>query len=263
IEVAWACARAGPAEPHVYRESPSRPSPPVVRRAIRRTDMDYSPMGVPAGLEYLAQIDQVLIHQKIELLETLIGFETNNQYEVKNSMGQKIFDAKEQTDCCTRNCCGPLRCFDIKITDHNGQEVVRLARPLRCSSCCCPCCLQEFSVLGASKETLLKVEGPLCAISCCGDVDFEVKSKDDRVIGRITKQWSGLVKEAFTDSDNFGIQFPMDLDVKVKAVLLGACFLIVSVGLLPRTSLIHRVRASVSLFFYPSSAGFHVLRANR
>uniref|UniRef100_A0AAY4EFF2 Phospholipid scramblase n=2 Tax=Denticeps clupeoides TaxID=299321 RepID=A0AAY4EFF2_9TELE len=213
-------------------------------------DMDYSPMGVPAGLEYLAQIDQVLIHQKIELLETLIGFETNNQYEVKNSMGQKIFDAKEQTDCCTRNCCGPLRCFDIKITDHNGQEVVRLARPLRCSSCCCPCCLQElevqsppgttigyvcqnwhpflpkFSVLGASKETLLKVEGPLCAISCCGDVDFEVKSKDDRVIGRITKQWSGLVKEAFTDSDNFGIQFPMDLDVKVKAVLLGACFLI-------------------------------------
>ncbi|XP_028839637.1 phospholipid scramblase 1 isoform X1 [Denticeps clupeoides] len=196
------------------------------------------------------QIDQVLIHQKIELLETLIGFETNNQYEVKNSMGQKIFDAKEQTDCCTRNCCGPLRCFDIKITDHNGQEVVRLARPLRCSSCCCPCCLQElevqsppgttigyvcqnwhpflpkFSVLGASKETLLKVEGPLCAISCCGDVDFEVKSKDDRVIGRITKQWSGLVKEAFTDSDNFGIQFPMDLDVKVKAVLLGACFLI-------------------------------------
>lgn len=45
-------------------------------------------------------------------------------------------------------------------------------------------------------------------------------------VGRISKQWTGLVKEAFTDADNFGITFPMDLDVKMKAVVLGACFLI-------------------------------------
>ena len=58
----------------------------------------------------------------------------------------------------------------------------------------------------------------------------------------ITKQWSGFGKEAFTDADNFGISFPLDLDVKVlnrylmllkldvfvqvKATLLGALFLI-------------------------------------
>lgn len=47
-------------------------------------------------------------------------------------------------------------------------------------------------------------------------------------IGKISKQWSGLLREAFTDTDNFGIQFPMDLDVKMKAVMIGACFLIVS-----------------------------------
>lgn len=56
----------------------------------------------------------------------------------------------------------------------------------------------------------------------------QLKGKDDQVIGRISKQWSGLLKEVFTDTDNFGIQFPMDLDVKMKAVLMGACFLIVS-----------------------------------
>ena len=32
--------------------------------------------------------------------------------------------------------------------------------------------------------------------------------------------------QAFTDADNFGISFPMDLDVRVKATLLGALFLI-------------------------------------
>lgn len=46
-------------------------------------------------------------------------------------------------------------------------------------------------------------------------------------IGKISKQWTGLLREAFTDSDNFGIQFPMDLDVRMKAVMIGACFLIV------------------------------------
>ncbi|XP_060951776.1 phospholipid scramblase 2-like [Limanda limanda] len=210
-----------------------------------------SPVGVPPGLEYLAQIDQILIHQKVELLEAFIGFETNNQYEIKNSLGQKIYKAKEKNDCCTRNCCGSLRSFDMKIKDTMDQEVIRLVRPFRCVSCWCPCCLQEmevqappgttigyvkqlwhpflprFSIQGANKESLLVLEGPCFACNCCGDVNFELKGKDGgKPIGRISKQWSGLLKEVFTDTDNFGIQFPLDLDVKMKAVLMGACFLI-------------------------------------
>lgn len=47
-------------------------------------------------------------------------------------------------------------------------------------------------------------------------------------VGLIAKQWSGFTREAFTNDDNFGITFPMDLDVRIKAVVIGACFLIVS-----------------------------------
>lgn len=62
---------------------------------------------------------------------------------------------------------------------------------------------------------------------------MQLKSLDEgSVVGKISKQWSGFVREAFTDADNFGIQFPLDLDVKMKAVMLGACFLIVSLFLL-------------------------------
>lgn len=62
----------------------------------------------------------------------------------------------------------------------------------------------------------------------------QVKTTDEsRGVGRISKQWGGLLQEALTDVDTFGVQFPLDLDVKVKATLLGACFLIVSVGLCP------------------------------
>jgi len=45
-------------------------------------------------------------------------------------------------------------------------------------------------------------------------------------VGKISKQWSGFLREGFTDADTFGINFPVDLDVRMKAVLLGATFLI-------------------------------------
>lgn len=48
-------------------------------------------------------------------------------------------------------------------------------------------------------------------------------------IGKISKYWSGFVNNVFTNTANFGIQVPVDLDVRIKAVLIGACFLIVSV----------------------------------
>lgn len=48
-------------------------------------------------------------------------------------------------------------------------------------------------------------------------------------VGRIIKQRSGFIKKCFTDATNYCIQFPLDMDVKMKTVLMGACFLIVSI----------------------------------
>ncbi|XP_067008373.1 phospholipid scramblase 1 isoform X2 [Anabrus simplex] len=206
---------------------------------------------VPPGLEYLCMIDQLLVHQKVELLEAFTGFETANKFTVKNSMGQKVYYAVEDSDCLTRNCCGPLRPFDMKILDNFKNEVIHLNRPLACDSCWFPCCLQsmevsappgtlvgsieqewsiltpQFKVKNAAGDTVLRIEGPFCTFTICGDVEFKVMSKDGSTqVGKISKQWAGLLREAFTDADYFGITFPMDLDVKMKAVMLGACFLI-------------------------------------
>lgn len=205
----------------------------------------------PPGLEYLAMVDQLLIKQKVEILEAFTGFESANKYKVLNSLGQDVFSAKEDTDCCTRQCCGPSRPFEMNILDNQQQEVLHLVRPLRCQSCCFPCCLQElevhsppgtiigtveqewsifypkFLIKDESGEPILKIEGPFCGCECCSDVDFVLSSvANGEELGKISKQWSGLGKEVFTDADNFGISFPLDLDVKVKATLLGATFLI-------------------------------------
>ncbi|XP_035676334.1 phospholipid scramblase 1-like isoform X3 [Branchiostoma floridae] len=210
-----------------------------------------APPGCPPGLEYMTQIDQLLVKQQVELLEAFTGFETNNKYKIMNSQGQQVYFAAEDNDCCSRQCCGNIRSFEMKIMDNSQNEVIHLSRPLRCMHCMWACCLQElevqsppgttvgwvkqtwhpflpkFVVQNAAGETVLTIEGPCLNCSFCGDVEFDVMSADETSkVGKISKQWSGLAKEMFTDADNFGIQFPMDLDVKVKASLLGAIFLI-------------------------------------
>jgi len=205
----------------------------------------------PPGLEYLAMVDQLIIKQQMEIMEAFTGFETANKYKVMNSLGQDVFYAKEDTDCCTRQCCGPGRPFEMNILNNQMQEVLHLVRPLRCQACCFPCCLQELEVhsppgtiIGTVEQEwsifypkfvikddrgqpILRISGPFCGCECCSDVDFILTSvATEQEVGKISKQWSGLGKEVFTDADNFGINFPLDLDVKVKATLLGATFLL-------------------------------------
>lgn len=59
-------------------------------------------------------------------------------------------------------------------------------------------------------------------------LSFQVKSLDGvSNIGSIIRKWNGLLS-AMADADHFDIHFPLDLDVKMKAMIFGACFLIVS-----------------------------------
>lgn len=46
--------------------------------------------GCPLGLEYLSQIDNLLVKQKVELLEAMTDIETKNQYVIKNAFGQDV-----------------------------------------------------------------------------------------------------------------------------------------------------------------------------
>ncbi|XP_063728262.1 phospholipid scramblase 1-like [Symsagittifera roscoffensis] len=213
--------------------------------------------GCPPGLEYLTQVDQILIHQVVELLEAFTGWETKNRYVLKNTLGQQVYYAMEDSDLCMRQCCGPTRGFIIHITDNLGQEVIKVQRDFKCCAgfswlAGCACCAYEvsvesppgqligyvrqecspwapkFSIRDADGQKVLSVDGPCCVCQgawCC-EQEFQVKTSDGEVIGKIAKQFSGLIKEYFTDADNFGVQFPLDLDVKMKAIMIGAVFLI-------------------------------------
>uniref|UniRef100_A0A670IMZ2 Phospholipid scramblase n=1 Tax=Podarcis muralis TaxID=64176 RepID=A0A670IMZ2_PODMU len=202
-------------------------------------------------LDLSSTLDQIIIHQQVELLQVILGTETCSKYEIKNHLGQRVYFAVEENGCFDRNFCSSLRSFTIRITDNTGQEVITVNRPLRCNSCCFPCYLQKlevqsppgttvgyvvqkwdpllpkFTIRNESNEDVLKIIGPCATCGCFGDVDFEVKSLNGMsTIGKISKYWSGFVNNIFTNTANFGIQVPVDLDVKIKAVMIGACFLL-------------------------------------
>lgn len=215
--------------------------------------------GVPPGLEYLTSIDQLLIHQQVELLEVFTGWEFCNKYQIKNTMGQQVFFAAEESDTCMRQCCGSARGFIVHITDNFGQEVIRVTREFKCCAGCCWCAdsdicgyelrveapvgnvcgyvrqLQSgwsprYALRDATGEDVLYVEGPCCVVNgicCTWDQEFKVLTRDRaNQVGVVSKQWSGLVREYFTDATNFNASFPIDLDVRMKAVVLSAAFLI-------------------------------------
>ncbi|XP_062836450.1 phospholipid scramblase 1-like [Anolis carolinensis] len=205
----------------------------------------------PPGLEYLSQLDFLLVHQRIEIVEIITGLETCNRYEIKNNTDQRLYYALEENNFCTLFWCGAARPFTIRILNNLGHEIIQLKRPLRCSMCCYPCCLQKlevqappgtpigyviqnwdpclpkFTLQNEAHVDILKIVGPCILCSCGQDIPFSLMSLDEKFnVGRITKLWGGFLKEILTDADNIGIEFPLDLDIKMKAITLGAAFLI-------------------------------------
>ena len=77
-----------------------------------------------------------------------------------------------------------------------------------------------YSVLDRLGTELFQLFGPILQ-----PWTFNI-TRGNHEIGKIVKRWSGLLKEVFTDADNFGVVLPQDLDISHKALVLGAVFLI-------------------------------------
>jgi len=211
--------------------------------------------GFIPGLEPLLPLDQIFMKQGIDILEVVIGFEQANHYTFFAPNGQMVYVADEESDCLMRQCFKNGRPFKLHIRDPNGNGII-LDRPCaclltsmdvfaiatgqllgkiqqECVCCCCCCCVffwcpgARFNVLDELGNVIFVVKAPCITMACFGNVTFDVVLPSDMntPIGKITKVWAGIGQEMFTQADNFGIAFPGDLSVKMKAVLLGACVL--------------------------------------
>ena len=139
------------------------------------------------------------------------------------------------SDCCSRQCLGPIRPLKLHVTDNIGREVLTMDRPCRFDTVWCPfllpinyCWLQKMEIFHTGTNELLgrieqryalftptlavldergtlimTVIGPCWHYCRCDDIPFDVFNAQGQSIGTIIKKWSGFFQEAFTDADNF------------------------------------------------------------
>jgi uncharacterized protein YxjI len=189
-------------------------------------------------MEELAGLDGLVVSQKKEWGEILTGFETRNRYAVLDTSGRPLYTAGEEGGSfLARVFLKAMRPFHVMVRSPDARVVIEVERPFRFFFHLAriydgkrkllgtverrfTLLRRVYSVLDRSGNEVCQLFGPILH-----PWTFEIR-RGDRVFGKITKKWSGLLKEAFTDADNFGVTFPADWDPEVKAVFLGAVFLV-------------------------------------
>ncbi len=189
-------------------------------------------------MEELRSLSTVLVSQKKEMGEILTGFETRNSYEVMNESGESLLDVHEVGgNALVRMFLKASRPFNLEVTSASGALLLNIKRPFRFyfheieivgeNGELLGFVKREFSllrkvysVMNGNRDEIYKLFGPIFH-----PWTFEIQ-ENGREVGKITKKWSGLLKESFTDADNFGVIFPDNLPLENKSILLGAVFLI-------------------------------------
>jgi len=188
-------------------------------------------------VERLSSTSALVVSQRKEWGEILTGFETRNKYTISDTSGSRLYLAAEEAGSTLLLWfLRALRPFTIAVLKEDGQVVLRVVRPFRFYFHRAEVVDSQgrllgqierrfsvlrriYSVLDSSGEELFQLFGPILH-----PWTFQIR-KDGVECGKIVKKWSGLLKEGFTDADTFSVMFPAEWEVRLKAVFLGAVFL--------------------------------------
>lgn len=200
----------------------------------------------PPGLEPLLDTAQIVVHMGNLRQDVTIKESATKRMEIINETRKVLFHIEQdEEDLPTSSS------FRYHIYNREKEEVIQVYSP---SSSTCICCgaswhcmkrcrfeamiyspvgtvagfvkrsrtkfVQEFQILNAAEEPLLILRG--------GPQDLEIYSLDLRdELGRFSVHgWAGIMHEIRRTPNDYGMTFPLDLDVRVKAVLIGAIFAI-------------------------------------
>lgn len=173
------------------------------------------------SLEILQNKSSVLIHQRKELFE-LVGFETRNKYEVLDESGQPIFFIAEGqkgiSGMLLRQFLGHWRSFELGVFDSARRQIAVGRHPFRFIFPQMDVSLsvtgqsigysqKQFSIL-SKRYSIFSSDGDALSINSGLFSPWTFKIENNGVeVASIKKNWSGALKEIFTDSDNFTLSF--------------------------------------------------------
>lgn len=189
-------------------------------------------------MDKLATLDTLVIQQRKEWGEILTGWETKNKYAVLDGAGDEVYFAAEAgRSLFSRVFLKALRPFTIHLLEAEGRPILQLDRPFRLYFHTLEVRSPDGRRLGTVERRFSFVRRVYSVYDDTGQECFQllgpllrpwtflIRARGEE-IGRIAKKWTGLLKESLSDTDNFAVNFPAELQPNHKGVLLGAVFLI-------------------------------------
>jgi len=189
-------------------------------------------------VDQLQGVESLIVRQRKEWGEILSGIETKNRYEVQDETGRTLFYAAEVGgNFLLRIFLRALRPFEMIIANDAQQNVLFLSRPFRFFFSSMLIMDSNHYMVGRIQRKFALLKRVYAVCDSNGDEAFRIIGpwlhpwtfyieKNAERVGKIVKRWSGILKEAMTDADNFTVTFPQVFDVKQKALVLGSVFLI-------------------------------------
>lgn len=186
--------------------------------------------------------NEIIVRQRKELAE-LIGFETRNKYEIldqhQNSLGFAAEQSKGFLGLLVRQFLGHWRRFEIHIFDTNRNEILKVVHPFRWFFQRLEISNKQGQLLGSLQQRFAILNKKFDLEDSRGNVILTVRSPFWKIwtfpfcdprgheVARVEKKWSGLLKEVFTDSDNFKISFtgPQLTEEQRNLILCSAFFI--------------------------------------
>lgn len=195
-----------------------------------------------AVVDQFRGFDRLTVRQKKKWVEILLSFELTNKYEVYSNGADPVLRVEEQgrgfLGFLLRMLLSAARPFHAYVLDaRSGNVLMQLHRRFRFIFHRLEVAAGNGDAIGvverrwswlrriyniydAQGNAVLEVFGPFWK-----PWTFELRVREQS-IGVITKRWSGLGKEIFTDADNFGIEMHNVQDPAHRALAFAALVLI-------------------------------------
>lgn len=191
-------------------------------------------------LQSILMQQAIVVHQKVELSNVLIGLDMANEYSLHAPNGQKLAQSAETGGFggfISRQLFNNARAANVKLFGMNGAEIAEMRKPFRFI-------FAEIAATIGGKEIgrakRLSWFGRDYGISVMGVPTFTISSslfqwRDFRFdvikggvhVATIMKRYEGALKMMFTQADTFTIEFhDSSLSLEERFTLLATTYLI-------------------------------------
>ena len=183
---------------------------------------------------------QILVKQIKEVFEIITDWETANKYALYDSHQIKVGFAAERSNGVfhkiIRNIMRSHRSITIDVWDNSDRHILTGYRPWYFFFSDLNVMTQDQTIIGDIKTRFGIIKRKYDLFDSKGRIfasiesfrwklwTFTIYDQQRNEIGVITKKWGGLMKEVFTDADQFTIDFSKQAwSPEQKSILLFAC----------------------------------------